>query len=218
MKSLFVKDALVVFVQKKRTIILFLAVSLMLSFKMDATFIVSYLCLIGMILGISAYNYDEINNGMPFVMTLPATRKTYAIEKHLFSMMSVTVFWLLGLIMQYFANIIQKVDVDFVAQFPTYLKYLVLFLAFTSIVTFVEIRFGTEKSRIVILLGGGLCFVIAVYGQQLLKKIGVDLSGLTNLIASVPSTILTAAEILLIALAIFVSAFLSVRTLEKRDF
>ncbi|MCR5585448.1 MAG: ABC-2 transporter permease [Lachnospiraceae bacterium] len=218
MKGLLVKDAMVVFAQRKKFIILFIGISLMLSFKMDATFIVSYLCLIGMILGLNAYNYDENNNGMPFIMTLPSTRKAYALEKHLFSMMTVTVFWLLGLIMQFFANMIQKVDMDFATQFPTYLKFWVLFLAFTSIVTFVEIRFGTERSRIVILLAGGLCFVIAAYGRQLLMNLGVDVSGITDLIASVPPTVLTAAEILLIAAAICVSAFLSMRTLEKRDF
>jgi hypothetical protein len=218
MKGLLVKDAMVVFAQRKKFIILFIGISLMLSFKMDATFIVSYLCLIGMILGLNAYNYDENNNGMPFIMTLPATRKAYAVEKHLFSMMTVAIFWLLGLGMQFFANMIQKVDMDFVEQFPTYLMFLVLFLAFTSIVTFVEIRFGTERSRVVILLAGGLCFVIAVYGQQFLLKLGIDLSGIAGLIASVPSTVLTAAEILLIVAAICVSAFLSMKTLEKRDY
>lgn len=218
MKGLFIKDVMVVYAQRKKFMLLIIGISLMLSFKMDADFIVSYLCLIGMILGLNAYNYDENNNGLPYLMTLPTTRKGYALEKHFFAMASVTVFWILGLIMQFFSNMIQKVDMNFIEHFPTYLRFWILFLIFTSAVTFFEIRFGSEKSRIVLLLMGGICFAVGIYGMEIAEKVGIDTAALINMFSSIPEIAITVLKAVIPLALIGVTAILSMNTIEKRDF
>ncbi len=218
MKGLFIKDAMVVFAQRKKFLLLIIGISLMLSFKMDADFIVSYLCLIGMILGLNAYNYDESNNGLPYLMTLPATRKGYALEKHIFTMASVTVFWILGLILQFFSNMIQKVDMNFIEHFPTYLRFWVLFLVFSSAVTFVEIRFGSEKSRVVIILLGGICFAVGIYGLEIAEKVGIDTPTLIDIFRSIPKIVITILKVVIPPVVIGITAVLSMNTVEKRDY
>ena len=46
-------------------------------------FVIIYLGMMGGFLSISTISYDEADRGMGFLMTLPATRKTYAIEKYI---------------------------------------------------------------------------------------------------------------------------------------
>ena len=46
-------------------------------------FVIIYLGMMGGFHSISTISYDEADRGMGFLMTLPATRKTYAIEKYI---------------------------------------------------------------------------------------------------------------------------------------
>lgn len=46
---------------------------------------ITYICVMGSLLGMTSISYDEYEDGMQFLFTLPVTRKDYVWEKYLFS-------------------------------------------------------------------------------------------------------------------------------------
>lgn len=83
MKGLLIKDLYYVF-QRKQTLLIFLIVSLILGFTNEGSFLVGYMTLLGTIISLSTISYDNADNGMPFLMTLPISRKEYALSKYVF--------------------------------------------------------------------------------------------------------------------------------------
>ena len=98
MKGLFIKDLALM---KQRTkILIFLVIwGIVISFFMDdAAFSVGWVVMIAALTSISTISYDEYDNGMPQLMSLPASRAAYAIEKYLFVIFWSVVFWVISVI------------------------------------------------------------------------------------------------------------------------
>ena len=83
MKGLIKKDFLLVKANSKQMLIIF-AVYLMLIFQgtMDVTFVVP---LIGIMLFISTFSYDDFNNWNPYAVTLPGGRENVVKAKYIAS-------------------------------------------------------------------------------------------------------------------------------------
>ena len=62
----------------------------------DSLFVISYAAILFTILAISTLSYDEYENGMSFLFTLPFSRNTYVVEKYLFGMLGTVLIVLLS--------------------------------------------------------------------------------------------------------------------------
>ena len=88
MKGLLIKDLTVIGKQKKfLVIVLLLAVFLTLGSE-DTGFAGNYAMLVLTTLTLTTISYDEMNGGMMFLLSLPATRKTYVKAKYTFAFLN----------------------------------------------------------------------------------------------------------------------------------
>ena len=85
----------------------------MLSFAMDSTFVVTYFTMIGSLLVLTTISYDTFDNGMPFLMSLPVSGKTYAQEKFLFSLIGLFVSWGTGVVVHFITSSFSKRSLTF---------------------------------------------------------------------------------------------------------
>ena len=90
MKGLFLKDYYLNF-SNRRSLFLFLFMSIFMAFAMDGSFIIGYTGMLMGILAIGTISYDSNENGMAFLMCLPISRKDYVKEKYGYSISSLNI-------------------------------------------------------------------------------------------------------------------------------
>ena len=84
MKGLFVKDIELMKQQKQFFIlVVVMGVILNLAGSGSSSFAAGYFTFVTAIFAITTISYDEFDNGLAFLMTLPVTRKQYVAEKYL---------------------------------------------------------------------------------------------------------------------------------------
>ena len=85
MKGLLIKDFQLLKNQKSFFVVFIaMAVIFLVTDMMSQDFLVSYVSFLSIIMMVSSMTYDEFNNGLSYLMTLPTTRKKYVQEKYVF--------------------------------------------------------------------------------------------------------------------------------------
>ncbi len=164
MKGLLIKDARLIWKQKRFLVIL-LFLAIMLNFNSDGTFVIAYLSFIGFSFVLSTITYDETDNGYLFLMTLPVSRKMFAVEKYVFGLLLGSFTWTVG----FFISIIFKLATEGeVSLFDFSVESLLLipvFAVMLSILLPFQFKFGSEKGRIAMFLA----FAVAVVAAALCR-------------------------------------------------
>ena len=217
MRGLIEKD-LRVLAKRKQYFLMFAGIALILAFTMDDTFIISYVTMIGMVLAISTISYDEADNGLMFIMTLPVSRKQYAIEKHLFGYCTIVISWILGLILQVISSFFKGTFIDISSIFPGALTYLGVFCLILSVMVPIEIHFGMEKSRLAIFGIFGVCFAVGVLGSKITAFFNIDLAPAAAKLSAIPAPVLVLTGSVALVLILSISIFLTIKSIEKKEF
>ena len=215
MRGLLEKDFRIVG-KRKMIFIIALIIAVFFSFNSkDPSLIMGYLTFMVTLVGLSTLSYDEFDNGYSFIFTLPITRKLYVVEKYLFSVLLGVMSIVAGIAILFIGQSI--VGNDF--QLPQYLSVLLQILTFLFILSSVMIptllKFGQERSRMVLFLITGvfiaLIFILSSYAKNLLEGIGETL-------LKAPSGAIIATEVVLMAAFMLISMFISIRIMEKKEF
>ena len=217
MRGLFEKDIRLV-LQKKAFLFLIMIIAVALSFSMDDSFAVSYVTMIGMVLAITTLSYDEYDNGMPFLMTLPVSRKGYAAEKQIFSYLILTGCWILGMLLQLGCFAIQDKMPEPLAFIESSLLYLGIFVILLAILIPLELHFGMEKSRIAMFVLFGACFAIGMLGTKIGEFLHIDLTPLIQTVQSTPAAVLAAIGAGIVLFSVVISSLITGAIMKKKEF
>ena len=169
MRGLFEKD-LRLLSTKKQNILIFCIIILIMAFSVDYTFLIGYGTMLFGIWSIATISYDEFDNGMPFIMTLPITTKDYVKEKYIFSGLFVTVGWLASNLVGVIAGLVKSNLISIGENTAESISTLFIFLAIVSVMIVVELKFGVEKSRTVMMVLAGAVFAIGLLGSKLMPE------------------------------------------------
>ena len=83
MKGFFIKDLHLMLNQKKMLVMFFVIGLLLTISNSDMSFAVSYTMFVMAIMASGTISYDTFENGMAYLMVLPAKRRDYVIEKYI---------------------------------------------------------------------------------------------------------------------------------------
>lgn len=161
MKGLFVKDLRILFGQK-RTALMYLIICLVMSFSLQGTFIVGYAVMLAGVLGISTISYDQAENGMPFLLTLPPDRRDYVREKYLFCLALEAAGSVFGLAVCEITSLIRtggNIPMDEIRSAVVVIPMMIIVASF---IIPVNLKYGAEKARVVMLIAYGAIAAIAV--------------------------------------------------------
>ena len=214
MRGLFAKD-LALISQRKQTLLIFVVIALFMGFTMDATFVVTYISILAGIMSISTLSYDNLDNGYPFLFTLPVTRKDYVKEKYLFCLSIATAGWFAASILFFIINTVKGIAIDPSEDIMGLLLVLPMVWIITSFSLGFQIRFGAEKSRYMMMAVIGAIFAI---GYAVLKVFDVPdevLDAFFEKLMTVSPTLIVYTISLIICIACFLW---SLRTMEKKEF
>ena len=222
MSGLLAKDTLILLKQKKLFFIYF-ASALMLSFVMDNTFVVSYFTMLGSLLVLTTITYDTFDNGMPFLMSLPVNGKSYARGKFLFSLIGLAVSWAIGVAIQFLSMLLQQKEFDILDTLSLDLAFIPVFLIIISVMIPINLKYGAEKGRIVLIVICALVIGIAFLGKKVFSGLLKDSSmiKLEYLLAKLSSIPKGAVILAVFGIAIVISIIamvISSQIMSKKEF
>ena len=218
MKGLLIKDIKLMLGQKRFfVVVLGMGLMLMVTGEQPSS-AMGYIVMLLTIFSLSTLSYDEHENGMNFLLTLPVSRKTYVQEKYVFAAG-------LALTSSVFAGALASVVTGakgltlYITEFLAVGGVMiVLSLLIISFMMPVEIKFGAEKGRLAMFAVFAVLGVIVGISVKLLENMGVDTEReLMKLSISSPQVIV-AALVGITVLAFVTSYFVSVKIINKKEY
>lgn len=161
MAGLICKD-LNLLLQRKQTLIVFLGACVLMGFSTEGSFVLGYTTFLSVIMALSTISYDEADNGLPFLMTLPIERKTYAYSKYIFGGIFCTAAWLIAIALMLVLSRIKGISIQAEEVLPIAVPFLVMAVWMLDLMIPLQLKYGAEKSRLVMFVGFGAIAALSV--------------------------------------------------------
>lgn len=200
-----------ILLQRKQALLLFLVLAVILGYTQGGTFILGYLPLL--ILAIGTIAYDELDHGYTFLLTLPIDVKTYVREKYIFCGGAGIVSWVISVIIYYIMGMMHGGSMNLSEELPMSLAFLAVIAFMMAFSIPVQIRFGANGSRMVMLVAFGIVLLLAF----IIKKV-VDaetLSAIQKAFEQISATGLCLLVIGAVCLSLIISYICSLRAMKK---
>lgn len=221
MRGLLIKDIRLLG-QQKKLLIMYGVMAMVLGYSMDSSFLVSYFPMIGVFLVLSTIANDNFDNGMAFLMTLPISGKLYAVEKYVISMLVTIGTWICAVVLQFVMLNIKHEEFVVAHQLVQDLMFVPLFFLIISLMIPMDLKFGTEKGRLVLFAIFGIFMVLVLGGKAVVeflsKNAGLDVQGLLDSIKAMPGGIICAILITAVLFLLVLSIGLSIRIMQKKEY
>lgn len=219
MKALFIKDIRIVLKQQRVLICAFFAVITILAFATDnSMYAVAFVLFLVPTMMLTTISYDTFENGMSYIMSLPVSVKDYVTEKYILTVASSLIFNIMATIL---INVVLSIGKG-VGIMPLELivnamlaQFMVLI--YISLVLPVDIRFGTDKGMIIVVL---MAVVIGAAGPML-SNINVDSGLMYKLSESEITSVPVNTALLLMSVGgvfVIVSYFISVKLMKQMEY
>lgn len=170
MSGLIQKD-MCLLLQRSRTLVVLIGVALLMGMSTDGAFVIGYLTVLCAILTIGTISYDEYDNGYPFLMTLPITKKTYVTGKFLFCLLGGLIGWVIsGAI--YIVCCFVKESGFSASNLGETIAFLPVLCLMIAVMLPMQLKFGAEKSRVVLAIAAGGIWVLAFFTMRFIPSSG----------------------------------------------
>lgn len=205
MKGLFIKDLRLMKNQRNFLVTIVLMFLILVITGVDASFFMGYVPFLLLIVSMTTITYDELENGLAFLMVLPVSRKEYVLEKYLLG----GLFGIGGLAVTVVIFIITEENAKTSMTWESYLLFLSLMIP-------IQLKFGSEKGRLVLF---AIFFGIIglVYVADKVIKVNVTATALYQNLLQLPLEILLTATFVLFAVFVLISIKISLGIMKKKE-
>lgn len=217
MAGLFDKD-LKIILQRKQMIVLFLVLAVVLGFSTGGTFVVGYTTFCFLMLSVSTISYDEFDNGFSFLMTLPITRWIYIIEKYILGGIFGVVAWIFSVFVCVCINQYNHCPIPTEELFMESAILLPAALLILGLMIPVQIKFGSEKSRIVLIIVMGIVGVVVIGVNKMAERLDLPLDSLLEKLQRITDIQVLLGCIGFTIVAMLLSIAISIRIINKKEF
>ena len=202
MKGLFVKDIELMKQQKQFFIlVVVMEVILNLAGSGSVSFATGYFTIVTAIFAITTISYDEFDNGLAFLMTLPVTRKQYVAEKYLLGAGLTAVAWGIATIQ----GCLSETIIGSLIDIPLALLMLAVSLPLV-------IHFGAEKGRYIAMVMWAIIFAVVYI---LIKTMGLSADAVDAWLNGLNRGMVLAGVVLFTVIVYMGSFWIGVRLMES---
>ena len=159
MRALFEKDLRLILIRKS-SLFIFLIIGIVFTWNFSGSFSGAYLTMLGMLLALSTISYDDSDNCMAFLFTLPCTRRQYVYEKYLFIYGFSFVAGIIGLVIVLIASLLKGEAINSEMVVDVLVSEIPILVITGGIMIPLQLKYGPEKARIVLISIIGLLFAI----------------------------------------------------------
>lgn len=150
MRGLLEKDIRLL-LHSKQTFLCFIAIAIVLGVTQKNTFMLGYYTFLIAALLASTIYYDELDHGFAFLFTLPIDRKMYVREKYLLCIGGAIIAWFIALVLYFVVLTVSNSHSVFSEEMVKGLAFLPMAILFLSLFLPLQLKFGVEKSRLVVI-------------------------------------------------------------------
>lgn len=218
MKGLLVKDFKLVKLQKN-FFFMIIAVAVGLTIiNDDATFMLGFLTFVMSMFTLSTISYDEFDNGNAFLFTLPVSRKSYVVEKYVFSLLLGGGSWVLAVLFAVVFSIIQGTVSVLEVVMAAVAIFMIMLMVQAAMIPF-QLKFGGEKGRIAMVGAVGILFIIGFVAVKIAEGLGIDLLNVgIGSLSTVNMGMAVAIAIAVDAVVLLVSMKISISIMDRKEF
>ena len=217
MTGLMVKD-LRILLKNKQNLLLFVIIAVVISFTADSSFIIGYLTFVSVVLAISTISYDEFDNGYPFLMTLPITRRAYVTGKYILCIFAILIAWILALALCFVSDMILGNPVLVKDTLMMAVVMIPLPALAMSVMLPLQLKYGAERSRLVIFAVAGIGAIVGYGILKLSETAGLDFGRLMERLSGIPDAVACLILIGIGIVATLISMAASNAIMKKKEF
>ena len=180
-------------------------------------FVISYMTIMSAFMVLSTLSQDEGGKGIQFLLTLPVTRKIYVKEKYCLGLLNGIGFWLVSAVVVGIVTAVRNrgtAPVDFIWEC---LLYLTVLFAMLALMLPVQLKYGGEKGRLVIVIAVAVILCVAIGSAKFMERANVDASGTVEWIAA--HSVFSYGLLVAVLLALlWISYRISLHVMEKKQY
>ena len=214
MKGLFVKD-IELMKQQKQFFILVVVMGVILNLAGSGSFATGYFTFVTAIFAITTISYDEFDNGLAFLMTLPVTRKQYVAEKYLLGAGLTAAAWGIATITGVICKGVAELQGCLSEKIIETLIYIPLALLMLAVSLPLVIHFGAEKGRYIAMV---MWVIIIAVVYVLIKTMGLSADAVGAWLNGLNRGMVLAGVVLFTVIVYMGSFGIGVRLMEKKEF
>ena len=215
MKGLLEKDFRLL-MQRKRFFLVMAVCALFMGFTMDGTgFVVGWICVLMAVFSLSSLSYDEYDNSLPFLMSMPVSAKEYALEKYVFGILCGLTGWLFAIIVELIIVFLKRVPVNIGEELLSSAVYIPMIMLVLAVSLPVELKWGAEKGRTFMLIVFGFLFACMF---AIMKILPGGSSSVDAYLESINAGIIFIVVMLTAIILTVISMLISVRVFTRKEF
>ncbi len=209
MRGLLIKDYRLLWNQRRTLGIMMLIWAIVVFTNTNPAFAVSYLIFSCSILAINTVSYDQHENGIIFLLSLPISRKQYAQEKYLLLLINLMAAVLISVLFIWLPGNIEGIEVMFL------IGVAVLII---SVMLPVSLKFGAEKGRLVIISFCAVICIVGVWSEKLAQMTGIDIDHMLDVFFSQKAMYLNLECILVCICALVISYGIASTHMVRKEY
>ena len=169
-RGLLIKDLCLMGEIRKLLLIILFVTAIFIFNGTSSTFLTGYIMIIIAFLVGMTISYDEMNNGLAFLMTLPVTRRQYVAEKFICGLLSLFLGFVYTMVVAVIQSMIGNSAPDLKESIMTAVLFAVIGVIVLSFSIAIDLKFGAEKGRVMLLLGFMVIFFLFYMGVAFLER------------------------------------------------
>ena len=166
----------------------------------------------------STISYDEYDNGAAYLFSLPISRKGYVAEKYLFGVLTSLLAWLIVTVLNFVFVIVRKLEIEPQELGVVSVVALVVAGMVLAISIPLQLKFGAEKSRMAFFAVFALAFVVAFIFVKVMERTSVNFTAILEKLDQASFGSMTAILLLIGAVMLGISALISMRVMDRKEF
>lgn len=184
----------------------------------NPSFAISYMTIVFSLFTLSTISYDEYDNGMAYLFTLPFSRKEYVQEKYIFGVLTTVGALAAVSVLAFIFSVIRSSvfeTEEWVAGVTV--SFLVTILLLTITIP-LQLKFGSDRSRIALLAVFGCCALAAYIAVTIVRFTGIKVMEIFDRLVAQCPEVLIVTGCLTGVLAVGASYLVSLKIVKKKQF
>ena len=217
MKGLILKDLLILKNQMRNILIIIIGF-ILLSIWMENYFYIAFVIPFYIImLVISTFSYDELNNSNTYLVALPSSRKTIVKARYILSVLSIITASLIGLALSLIIPIFNS-NMDFVSTFASTTASILGVIFVIALLMPFFYKFGVQKGRVMLFIAiMGISLLIGII-ISLFEKANQNISAFFNNLENINFVILILIVIAIMTIILYISYLISCKIYKNKEF
>lgn len=218
MKGLLIKDFKLLKGQKQFFAAVLIVMTVFLMTSTSLSFVISYITVMMGMLTLTTIGYDEHENGMGYLFTLPVSRKGYVREKYLFGIMTTLPVLAVVSAIAFLVSGIRHIDFTVEEWGGAIMGSMLIVTMMLSLLIPIELKFGAERSRIAMTLVFGGAFAVVYIVAKASEFLGIDWKIWLDRLNGLDLPVVWGAFAVICGGALAISYLFSLRFLMRREF